>query len=75
MGDDTNHPSNGLLLRSDIHTLFDMGRLTIDPETFEMLLSSELEGTTYTSLKGRRISLPELTSHDALAQHRIWADL
>ncbi len=75
MGDDTNHPSNGLLLRSDIHTLFDMGRLTIHPETLEMLLSSELEGTTYTSLKGRRISLPELTSHDALAQHRRWAGL
>jgi hypothetical protein len=75
MGDDTNHPSNGLLLRSDIHTLFDMGRLTIDPETLEMLLSPELEGTAYASLKGRRISLPDATSLDALAQHRRWAGL
>lgn len=28
-----NHPSNGLLLRADIHTLYDLNLIKIDPET------------------------------------------
>ncbi|MBE8721179.1 HNH endonuclease [Sphingobacterium pedocola] len=33
-GKNDNHPSNGLLLRADIHTLFDLNLVTIDPEKF-----------------------------------------
>jgi putative restriction endonuclease len=33
LGQDTNHPSNGILLRADIHTLFDLGLLSIDTDT------------------------------------------
>lgn len=32
-GPGTNHPSNGLLLRADLHTLFDLGLLSVDHET------------------------------------------
>jgi HNH endonuclease len=31
-GEDDNHPENGLLLRTDIHTLFDLDLLGIEPE-------------------------------------------
>ncbi len=37
-GDDDNHPRNGLLLRSDIHTLFDLDLLGIEPEKLEIQL-------------------------------------
>lgn len=33
LGEETNHPQNGLLLRADIHSLFDLGLISIDPET------------------------------------------
>ncbi|WP_223857662.1 HNH endonuclease [Sphingobacterium micropteri] len=32
-GKNDNHPSNGLLLRADIHTLFDLNLIAIDPDT------------------------------------------
>ena len=39
-GEETNHPSNGLLLRADLHTLFDVGLLTIDPKTMTVRLAA-----------------------------------
>ena len=54
--------SNGLLLRSDIHTLFDRGYVTVTPNyTFEVskrLNSDWSNGKVYYSLAGRRIELP-----------------
>lgn len=35
-GKKDNHPSNGLLLRADIHTLFDLDLLGIDPATLKL---------------------------------------
>lgn len=40
-------PSNGILLRADLHTLFDLGLLGIDPETGRALLHAELGGSAY----------------------------
>jgi len=37
-GEDDNHPENGLLLRSDIHTLFDLDLLGIEPEALRVVL-------------------------------------
>ena len=31
---ETNHPSNGLLLRADLHTLFDIGLIAVDPDPY-----------------------------------------
>lgn len=33
MGPDWDHPQNGLLLRRDLHALFDAGLLAIDPRS------------------------------------------
>ncbi|EZP33267.1 HNH endonuclease [Pseudomonas sp. RIT288] len=55
----TNRTDNGLLLRSDIHTLFDMGRLWIDPKTMAVRLASDMKNTDYWQYEGVKISLPK----------------
>src|SRR5581483_5488459 len=41
-GENDNHPENGLLLRSDIHTLFDLDLLGIEPQRLQVVLHPEL---------------------------------
>ena len=55
--------SNGLLLRSDLHTLFDRGYVGIDPKERRVLVSSRIKeefenGRDYYSLQGRSIAPP-----------------
>ena len=54
---------NGLLLRSDLHTLYDRGYLTVKHDfTIEVSrrIREEFEnGREYYALQGKRISLPE----------------
>ena len=38
-GEHTNDVRNGLLLRADIHTLFDLGNISINPENYCIVLS------------------------------------
>lgn len=57
LGPKSNKPSNGLLLRADIHTLFDLHLISIDA-TGKWAVSSELDGTTYVSLRGKKPSAP-----------------
>ncbi|PSR12602.1 HNH endonuclease [filamentous cyanobacterium CCP3] len=58
-GTDTNHPTNGLPLRSDIHTLFDLHLLSIHPNTYDVVIAPELMGTCYQDLVGRKLALPQ----------------
>jgi hypothetical protein len=60
-GPETNNVTNGLLLRGDIHTLFDLGLMALDPSSHRVLISKRLEGSHYASLDGKVItpSLPE----------------
>lgn len=78
-GPETNHLSNGLLLRADIHTLFDLGLITVDTVTMTVLIAPDLAGTSYSELAGRRLLLPQdegfLPSKEALDRHRAWAGL
>lgn len=46
--------SNGLLLRADIHTLYDLGLLSID-EFMRVHLAPELKASEYKSYEGKRI--------------------
>jgi hypothetical protein len=41
-GENDNHPENGLLLRSDIHTLFDLDLLGIEPESLRTELHPDV---------------------------------
>ncbi|MBD8709753.1 HNH endonuclease [Pseudomonas sp. CFBP 13711] len=58
-GADTNVVSNGLLLRADIHTLFDLGLCWVDPTKLVVKLAEGLEGSEYEALRDQPISLPE----------------
>lgn len=58
-GDATDHVRNGLLLRADIHTLFDLQLLRIDPDTLLIELAEPLRGTAYEELRGKRLRPPE----------------
>jgi predicted restriction endonuclease len=49
---------NGLLLRTDIHKLFDRYLLAIEPQTRKIALSLVLSETYYKKSAGRRINEP-----------------
>ena len=62
-GENDNHPENGLLLRSDIHTLFDLDLLGIEPHRLQVELHpslakeyGDLTGTTLGCAPARRPS-------------------
>jgi putative restriction endonuclease len=71
-------PTNGLLLRSDIHRLFDRGYVTVDPK-YRIRVSRRLKdefdnGEPYYPLEGHQIWLPRRTdarpSPESLEYHR-----
>jgi len=72
-GPETNAVQNGLLLRADLHTLFDLGLITVS-ENCEIQVSATLVDTEYRSLHGRVLSMPrspkDHPSGLALAWHR-----
>lgn len=73
LGPHTNHVTNGLLLRADIHTLFDLGFLAVDAG--HRLIGAEiLSGTDYAALIGQELALPsnasDRPSGKALDWHR-----
>jgi hypothetical protein len=51
-GDDDNDRHNGLLLRSDLHALFDSGLLAVEPETLKVHISDSLMATEYAKFNG-----------------------
>ena len=61
-GPETNSVTNGLLLRADIHTLFDCGLIVIDPDSLAVLVDRQLRGSEYGHLHGREISAPSRSS-------------
>jgi hypothetical protein len=75
----THHPSNGLLLRSDIHTLFDLGKIAIDTGTMSVVMTDDLMQTNYRILAGRPLRYPKEESHrpssEGLDLHRRLAGL
>ena len=79
MGPHTNALSNGLLLRADLHTLFDLGLLAVDAATMTAVVAPELEGTTYGVLIGMPVAVPKVmpsgSNLEALNSHRGWAGL
>ncbi len=58
-GGTTNHTSNGLLLRADLHTLFDCGLLAIDPNTRLVVVAHSLTISPYAKIAGRPIRSPK----------------
>lgn len=73
LGPHTNRTDNGLLLRADIHTLFDLNLLTILPNGLVVRCSPELQGSEYEELDDRAVTPPanpvERPHLDHLLQH------
>lgn len=74
IGPETNHLGNGLLLRADLHTLFDLSLLAVDVVAMTVIVAPSPVGTCYQEFHGRPITVPEDThnwpSREALDQHR-----
>ena len=78
-GPETNHPQNGLLLRTDLHTLFDLGLLAVDTKTMTIVTSAALDSSVYADFQGSSVNLPTNRAGEpsvaALDQHREKAGL
>ncbi len=59
LGDHTNHVQNGMLLRADVHTLFDLGLIAIEPVTYQVQVSDELRASDYGCFHGTQLRLPK----------------
>jgi len=69
-----NHVSNGLLLRADVHTLFDLGLIAVGQD-LEILMAASLRATRFgAELSTRRLRIPKDPScqpnPEALKIHR-----
>jgi len=79
----TNHPSNGILLRADLHSLFDFGMIALDVDQHKdrhtLIVSEEIGRTVYRQMRGCPVALPTepalRPSREALLQHREWAGI
>jgi putative restriction endonuclease len=78
-GSQSNHPQNGLLLRADIHTLFDLGLMAVDQDKKLVLAPPLALSQAYSSLTGMTLREPSdrrlAPSREALRKHREWSGL
>lgn len=79
MGPESDSISNGLLLRADLHTLFDLGHIAIDSGAMAVIISPLLRYSTYGNIAARQVRLPadrsKHPSMGALEYHRNWSGL
>lgn len=68
-GEHTNHVTNGLLLRADLHVLFDLYLIAIEPgsDSYSVIIDPGLASTPYGQFDGQKLLLPEARSQ--------WPDL
>lgn len=64
--DSHNHISNGLLLRSDIHTLFDLNLCAVNPENISISFSKDALPSGYQQFEGAKLDIKHIISPDAL---------
>ena len=62
LGPATNKIQNGMILRADIHALYDKGLIAID-DGYVVQVHKSLSGTPYWKYHGRPIHLPEADGH------------
>ncbi len=67
-------PGNGLLLRSDLHTLFDLNHIGINPEDLRVVLHPKLAGTEYQQFAGVKLATPGAKGPSARALDLRWRD-
>jgi HNH endonuclease len=72
-GIDDNDVRNGILLRADIHALFDKGLIALTLDARRVDLSPKLSDPSYDFLRTREVSLPKAgqPSQDNVRHHRL----
>ncbi len=69
----TNAVSNGILLRADVHTLFDLALISIEPSELTIRVSGLLAASDYAEFEGTKAVIPSRDaarpSTAALAEH------
>lgn len=58
-GEKDNHPENGILLRRDLHTLYDENLIGINPDRLTVRLSNALRGSVYERYEGLSLNFPD----------------
>ncbi|MCG3773355.1 MAG: hypothetical protein JW395_0161 [Nitrospira sp.] len=74
IAEDADHgATNGLLLRADLHTLFDLHYIGVDPKAWTVAVSPFLMPTQYGTFNGAEINLPmsvaDRPSTELLSEH------
>ncbi len=79
LGPETNDIQNGLLLRADVHTLFDLGLIAVEAESMKIIIAASLSLSAYREIAGTQLREPGnpalRPSLDALRRHREWVRL
>lgn len=71
-GPEGNHPANGVLLRSDLHTLFDLDLIGINPADLEITVHPALAASEYQKFAGARLLLDSEKGIDMRAVRGRW---
>ena len=73
LGPKSQSVNNGLLLRADLHILFDNMLISVNPSDFHLAISKQLENTDYSAFANRQLTLPHsknlYPAEDRLAAH------
>lgn len=71
-GEYTHALSNGLLLRADLHTLFDLYLIAIEPQTLRIRLAPQLRPSHYDQYEGMPLNVPLSPSFKASVEALQW---
>jgi len=71
-GEKDNHPENGLLLRTDLHTLFDLNLMGINPDGFVLRFHSKVRDESYRNLSGKSLQIGGRLMPAQAALQRRW---
>lgn len=66
--DTHNHVSNGLLLRCDMHTLYDLELFAIEPDSFVIYFSPQIQDKEYTRYHGKKLHVMYKINYGALVE-------
>lgn len=77
LGAETNVVTNGILLRGDLHGLYDLGLIAVDPASMQVVIAPKLVDSDYGYLAGKSVRMPysagKHPSQVALKLHAEWA--
>lgn len=66
--DTHNHVSNGLLLRCDMHTLYDLDLFAIDPDSLLIYFAPHIQNKEYARYHGKKLHVTYKVHHGAIVE-------